>query len=407
MKLIPSLFVFFLATVPAEGFAKTLDDYFDILDTHPRIEAINTQATALRYQAAGTAGLPDPSLFVGVENLPVDDPAFDSYLPSSKIVGFSQSFPGFGSRDAQKNVFLSSADNAELHAEYTREKLKSFFLACLADLERVKKQTAYENKKQTIIAQLQEYYEGRIVSGDTIFQKTYETEMEHYDVEHRINTLSSEKMVIEADLVQLVGEVPVDVYPETGAKGWSGDIGDLYPVRLALGELQIMEARVKLADRSLMPEFGVSATYKFREDGDDDAFEGDDWFSLQVRMSIPLWASQKQLPRVDAAKSRKKSAQMQHRDVVRVWQKEIKRLQSEKETSLLNLATLQKKERALQGQIAALERTYSSGQTSLEPVLLAELAHLTLLSQIADEEHRQIVLTEEINTHILVEDTHE
>ena len=54
-----------------------------------------------------------------------------------------------------------------------------------------------------------------------------------------------------------------------------------------------------------------------------------------------------------------------------------------------------------------MERTYSTGQTSLEPVLQAELARLTLLSQIAGEQQRHVTLAEELNAHIIPRDHHE
>ncbi len=407
MKYIFLSFFICLITVPAEGHGKTLNEYFEILNAHPKIEAISAREKALRLQADSTAGLPDPSLFVGVENVPVSDPSFDRYLPTSKTLGFSQGFPGFGSRNAQKNVFLASADNSELMSEYAGSQLRGLFLSRLADLERVNKQLDLEQQKKPIIVQLQEYYDGRIAAGDAIFEKTFKAEAEQYDVEQRLNSLNSEKAVIEADLVQLVGEVPADLHPEFREKSWDGEVANLYPVKLAKGELKIEEAKVSVADKSMNPDFGLSATYKFREEAANGSFDGDDWFTVQLRMSVPLWASSKQLPQIEAAESNRTSAQMQHRDVVRAWQKEVARIQSQKLASSLNIETLNKKESALQEQITAMERTYSTGQTSLEPVLQAELARLSLLSQIAGERQRYISLVEELNTHIAENENNE
>ncbi len=80
---------------------------------------------------------------------------------------------------------------------------------------------------------------------------------------------------------------------------------------------------------------------------------------------------------------------------------ETTRLQSSKQASSLSIEVLQKKDAALKEKITALERTYSAGQTSLEPVLQAEMARLQLLSQIADERQRYVRISQELNGHII------
>lgn len=407
MKFILFLFLVVMISIPVYGGAASLQYYLEVLDSHPKIEAIYAREQMLRFQAKGVDGLPDPTLFAGVDNVPVSDPSFDRYLPSSKVIGFSQSLPGYGVRKAQKAVILASVDKYLLLAEYTRSQLRGLFFTRLEDLERVQELIVIEKKKSSVIAQLREYYEGRIVAGDAILQKIFKADSEQYDVEQRLHSLFSEKEVIEADLIQLVGEVPLGLNSEHKEKIWNGDIASLYPVRIALGDLQIEEAKVRAADKNLMPDFGITASYKLREDGENDSFDGEDWFSLQVKLSIPLWASSKQLPQIDAARQSRKSVQLQHRDVVRIWQNKIARLQSLKKASSLNLETMKKKEQTLVAQIAAMDRTYSTGQTSLEPVLKTELERLSLLSKIAVEKQRHRALIEEFNTHITESTLHE
>ncbi len=384
--------------VHADG--RDLEHYLAVLDSHPRVQAVLESHKSMQYRADGAMGLPDPSISLGVDNVPVSDPAFDQYLPSAKVIGFSQSIPNSKGRKAQKEVFLSSAQSIGLSAEYERSRLHSLFISRVADLQRVRLQTEYEEKKKDIIAQLQSYYDGQLLAGQPVYEKTFSMELKETDIEQRLNSLQAEKSAIEADLLQLVGEVPELDETTVREKKWNGDLKGLYPVQLASRYIDEQKARTDLADSEYHPDFGVVATYKIREDGANDSFDGDDWFSLQFRMSVPLWYSTNQRPKVEAAQSLKKSAEHSYREAVLQWQMETTRIESEKHASFLNIKVLKRKDMVLQEKIQAMERTYSAGQTSLEPVLQAELARLTLRSQIAGEQAKLARFSEELNSHI-------
>lgn len=401
MRHIPFTVFLFLIIACRQAQAGGLEYYLNLLDSHPKVEAILAQQESLTHQAGGAMGLPDPSVFLGVDNVPVSDPSFDRYLPSSKVVGFSQTIPNSRGRQAQKEIFLATATSSELLAEYTKSRLYSLFFTRIAELRRVEQQIVYEEKTKQFIAQLQDYYEGQIVAGESVYQKTFMIEIEYAEVERKLNTLEAEKTFIEADLIQLVGDVPDIAELRFREKEWDGELTALYPVRLASRNIDVEKARVELADSEYRPDFGVTGTYKFREDGVDDTFDGEDWFSLQFRMTIPLWASKNQRPKMEAARSRQKSTELRYREAVRKWRMETTRLQSEKQASSLNIDVLQKKNVALNKKITAMERTYSAGQTSLEPVLQAEMARLRLLSQIAGERQRYVKISEELNGHII------
>lgn len=381
--------------------SKELSHYLGLLDLHPQIQAVQEKQDELLFRAEGAMGLPDPDLFLGIENVPLSDPSFDQYLPSSKIIGFSQNIPNLKSRKAQREVFLSSAQTTRLLSDYIRSQLQASFFTRMADLERLKLQMGYLEKKKKIIAELQEYYEGQIIAGEPLYQKTFVTEIEFAEVEQRLNTLNAEKSTTEADLIQLVGEIPCIDDLHYSQKKWNGNVESLYPVRLASQDIQVEDARVNLADSAYSPDFGLVGTYKIREDGENDSFEGDDWFSIQLRISFPLWASYNQQPKLEAAMSRKRGVQHSFYEVKRKWKMKMTQLVNEREASLLNIDVLRKKNNSFAKKIEAMERTYSAGQSSLEQVLRAELTRLSLLSQIAEEHAKGISITEKLNAHIV------
>ena len=384
----------------SSALAANIDHYLAILDNHPSIQSILQEKEALEFQADGALGLPDPVVSLGVENIPISDPSFDRYLPSSKTIGFSQDIPNPTQRKAKQSVMYQSAATQEILAEYRRSRLYALFYTRLAEYKRIGEQLAIEENKKRVVHELKQFYEGEVYAGEPVLQKTFTIDLELSDVEKSINDLNAELQMVKANFIQLVGEVPGPVDVPHVEKMWSGQTDALYPVLLAQQNTRLAEENIKVTDAAFKPNFGVAAVYKNREDGENSMFDGDDWFSLQVKMTIPLWASTNQEPMRAAAHSRKRSALYNYEDVKRSWQMQMTSIESRKEASESNIATLKKKLRALDEAIEALKNTYESGQTNLEPSLFAKLNHLSLLSRIAKEEETYIRNLQEANSHI-------
>lgn len=58
------------------------------LENHPALLRINYNADSKKQKSKQAKGLPDPNIIIGVDNVPVDNPSFDEYLPTSKVIGF-------------------------------------------------------------------------------------------------------------------------------------------------------------------------------------------------------------------------------------------------------------------------------------------------------------------------------
>ncbi|PHR30218.1 MAG: hypothetical protein COA36_02205 [Desulfotalea sp.] len=397
-----SILIIFFATVLLAGSvgAEGIDDYLTVLDNHPSIKRILYAKESLEFQADAALGLPDPVLSFGVENVPIADPSFDQYLPSSKTIGFSQNIPNRKYRKAQQGVILQSAQAQKILAEYNRSRLHALFYTKLAESKRIGEQLAFEEKKKQVIEELKQFYQGQVLAGEPAFQKTFAIELQLSEVEKRMNDLGAELRVVEAKFIQLVGVVPGDFSVTQHEKIWSGSVETLYPVLLAEQKTRLADEKIKVTDAEFMPDFGLAAVYKNREDGAGNSFDGGDWFSLQFRMTLPLWAASSQTPKRDSARSGKRSALYNYQDVQRSWQMQMTTIESKKEAARSNITILKNKATALEQSIDALKSTYVSGQTSLEPSLLAELSQLTLLSRISQEEETYSRNLQQANAHI-------
>ena len=133
-------------------------------------------------------------------------------------------------------------------------------------------------------------------------------------------------------------------------------------------------------------------------------FAGDDWFSVQAQVSIPLWASSNQKPKLKAAKEREKSAQLAYNDSSRLWVKQMTALQSNRDAAARNVKVLQDKDWAMKKKIAAAERNYESGTENLDSVLLAKIDRLNIQAQLAAVKEAYVSRAAEFNSNIIGSD---
>ncbi len=100
------------------GYTATLPDTLSAqLRQHPSVIELDLQSHARELAAAASMGLPNPKLELGVNNLPIENPAFDRYLPTNKSIALSQLIPGQGKRNSRRLEQLSLSKLEHLKAE--------------------------------------------------------------------------------------------------------------------------------------------------------------------------------------------------------------------------------------------------------------------------------------------------
>ena len=395
-SLILTLLILFSAT---SAKAETFDDYVERLAEHPQVTQILEQGTRFKELSDGEMGLPDPNIILGVDNLPVNDPAFDQFLPSSKVIGFKQQIPSYSLRKAKSERQEELSAKQQLIADYTMQRLKAMLTSMLASLDKVKQQEAYAKKQLEHYKSLEEYFKGRLESGSGVYWRFSEVDVERSLVESKLNDLKAERDDIEAELVRLVGEVPTIPLPNIPQVTWDNTAESVYPVLIAKEDIDIADKDVDAADAAFGPDYGVQAIYKQRESGAN--FRGDDWFSVQATISIPLWYEWNQKPKLRAAEASKRSAENAYDDTTRMWKRKLDALASKRDATLDNVMVFVEKDKALDEMVAAAERTYEAGETNLDTVLDAQINQLTIKSQLAEKRAQHLVLAAEFNSHII------
>ncbi len=381
--------------------ATSFEEYVARLSSHPQIESILAQSAAQNAQAIGELGLPDPVLTLGVDNVPISDPSFDEFLPTSKIIGLSQKIPNPVMLDAKSERFEQMSEKSLLMAEYMKARMRYMLISKLAEYESVKTQKALVKKQLSYFTELENTFEGQIESGGSQYQRFSEVDVERAEAERKLNDLDAKLSAIEAEFVRLVDEIPDVNIPEISQGTWDQNPASLYPVMLAAEDVDIAAKDVGIADAAFLPNFGVNAVYKQREDGRNDRFDGADWFSVQAQVTIPLWASKNQKPKLKAAQEKRRSAQFAYDDMLRQWTQQMTALKSARDAASKNVKVLQDKDWAMKKKIDAAQRNYEAGTENLDAVLLAKIDRLNIQAALAIAEEVHVSKSAEFNSNIV------
>lgn len=397
-----------LITVIAPSAGAASAQSFEALEArladHPSVQGLRAQSAARDELAAAAGALPDPTVSVGVNNVPISDPAFDRVAMTNKVIGVNQNIPGFGVRRARTAREQSRSRANGLRADYQLSMLRAELIATLADKERIKAQLDYREQQHARYDELEDILRGELEAGRPIYFRLSEIDVERADVERAIAELRSGLARADAALIDLVGAPPDTPPPAVDPIPWDGGAFSLFATRIADAGVDTAEATVSERKADFGPNFGVRLSYHQREAGDPAVganFTGEDWFSAGVSFSVPLWAPKSQAPRLRAAKADAASARADYQTVYRDVSAELASLAAAHAASLRSIAILEAKTASLDDAIAAARRNYEAGRGDYVQILDAEIGRLTILSDLAAERARATTLAARSNSHLV------
>ncbi len=383
------------------AFAASFEEYVERLSSHPQVETLLTKSEATKSQAQGTLGLPDPMLMIGVDNLPVSDPEFDRFLPTSKVIGFNQKIPNPVLLRAKSDKLEQLSEKQKLMADYTRARLQYMLIAKMAEYKSAKTRRGLIKKQLKFYKELEDTFQGQIESGRAVYQRFSEVDVERAEAERKLNDINAQIASIEAVFIRLIDEVPQIDVPKIVDANWDSNADEIYPVLISSQDINIAQKATKIADAAFLPNFGINAIYKQRQDGQNNSFSGEDWFSVQAQITVPLWASKNQKPKLKAAQDNQRSAEFAYDDMVRQWKAQMEAIRAMRDSAALNVKILQDKDHAMEHKIKASQRNYEAGTEGLSRVLLARIDRLNIQAQLAQVKAMHISKAAEFNSNIV------
>ncbi len=380
----------FLLAVPAPSLAQTgLSEMDARLRAYPQLDAFTLRAEAERERGSAATALPDPEITMGLNNFPLLDPSFTEYLPTNKSIGLRQRFPNGDRRDAVRDEAFARASRLDAARAARLDELRADLRVQLITLERVRNQLVLLDARLAKYAELDEIVLAEVDAGQPSLFRLAEIEGERAELERRRVALRAEQNQAEARLRELVVTVPDGITMDPVLREWNAQASEFHAVRVAQEMIGVFSSRIDAARADYKPDWGVQATYQQRENGRN--FDGDDWVSIGVTVSVPLWKTQKLDPRLRAAQADRSAAMADVQTAARAARARYEALDAERMAARDAVQVIESKIAAVEQALADRLVVYESGLGGYAPILDGEIAVLALRGDIVVERAREDV----------------
>ena len=373
--------------------AGSYDDYAAILTNDPSIKKLEYQQHALTLDARQSGELDDPQLVIGIDNLPVEDPAFDRYLPTAKVIGFNQKFAS--GREEAARVMLARSATRSVQRDYLLSRLEATLYTALATHRLKRLQLANLEEQRTVLGAMQEEVNNQIYSGADMSAELSRIDERLLDIASRELVITAEQKRVGNLLVRLVGEVPDVALPERTMKPWRD--APLYPVRIAESDEQRALAQSSLAQAQDDVDFSLQVLYKQREAGASD--DGEDWVTVRGVVTLPLWG--KREAAYESALQQQHAAVEDTQTTAREWHQKLADLDVAYEQTARRIALKQKRLEAIAKTARAQEERYHVGHGRYIDVLESKLRLLDVTFQLKELESGLMTIAASQNSHIM------
>ncbi len=366
----------------------------DRLRDHPEVRAYVEKAESQRLYGDGERGLPDPMLMFGAQDYAIGRGT--SRDRQQKMFGFRQEIPRPSVREAKAARGQAESRKTRLMADYAFAAMKARLITALAELQRIKEQERIYKQQDRLFEAERLILAGRVAAnrggvGDLSAQQAGRT-----GVALDVSDLGEQRHEIEAMLVNMLGETTDAAPPEIKPAAWGRDVGSTYPVKISGQDIAVARQEIKQREGEFGPNLLVQGNYARMYGGDNAA-------TISVGVSVPLWASAGQAPRLGAAKAGLRSAEADLGGVERQTTERLSHLQAQIETSAKKLELLKSKQDSLEQAAGAALREYEAGKADLPPVLEARRDALGVRAIMAAERAKRTSLIADFNRYFIEE----
>lgn len=362
------------------------------LRQHPEVASYSAKAESSQHYAKGELGLPDPMLTVQEQDYPIGSSMSRNF--EEKMIGFKQEIPAFGVRSSKSEKNQVDARKQGLAADYAFASMKAKLIATLANLQAIRAQEKLLDQQSALFGSERASIKGRIAANQSGVSRLSMSQAESTELDIMRAELGEEKHDMMAMLTNMVGETPDVAPPIIQPTEWSGDADKTYPVRLASQDIDMARKDVDTREAEFNPHFEVAANYGRM-------YGGDNAGTIMVGLSIPLWASESQKPRLEGAKAALHSSELDRDTVRRNIIEKLDHLKAQIDTSAEKIKLIENKNTQLGAAASATTREYEAGKADLPMVLKAKREAISARYQLAAEQARHTTLVADFNHYII------
>lgn len=291
------------------------------LQSNPSLAQMRARAQAAAQLPSQAGSLPDPTLDLNALNLPVDSFSLDQEAMTQLQVGVTQAIPfpgklGLKEEAAEFEVAAAGDDVEETRLQLIREVRSTWW-----KIFYVERALQIVDRNHDLLKSFVEIAQTKYTVGEGLQQDVLLAQLELSKLMDRRIQLQATRRNEVARLNALL-DLPVDRpvrlaqtvethLPEVLPEQTLYELADRHRPLLARyrNELRAAAKRVDLAERDYLPDFKLGAAYGFRQGSNLDGSSRNDFLSLRLSMTIPLYAGSKQDRAVDQRTSERLARQ--------------------------------------------------------------------------------------------------
>ena len=323
------LFFMLMGTLPFSVLASiTMQDAVKIAIAHdPWLTGNQLQEQALRVASEGVNNLPDPKLSMGLLNLPSDGFAFNQEPMTQFKLGIAQTFPRGDSLAIKQQQLSYQADQHPYQREDRKAKIQVTVSQLWLDAIKADQTIRLIKRDRVLFEQLVDIVKASYSSaqGNTRQQDVISAQLELARLDDRLTTVNSQRDMALTNLSEWLSPAAQLAVYETFAANTSiptsPELPDAFTVLLQradnIGLLQLLtqhpallaieqsakagDTAVNLAKQKYKPQWGVKASYAYRDD-DQLGQSRADFFSIGITVDVPLFGYAQQDSAVAASR---------------------------------------------------------------------------------------------------------
>lgn len=275
-------------------------------ESDPWLQANLLREYSLRSLSSSANTLPNPTVSVGLANLPTDSWDFGQEAMSQFNVRVSQTIPRGNTRELLSTQLNSMGDEHPMQRLDRQAQVAMTTASLWLDIYRAQQSIALIENDRSLFEQLVDIVELNYSSatGQTRQQDLVRAQLELTSLDDRLTLLELNRKTAQSKLSEWIGEsaymdvsVVLPQIPDLQSGGVAGPVNDHFvqhPKILAMdARIRSTELGVSLAEQEYKPMWSVNASYGYRDDdllGNSRA----DLFSVGIGFDLPLFTASRQ-----------------------------------------------------------------------------------------------------------------
>jgi outer membrane protein, heavy metal efflux system len=294
------IFLLCFLSIPGLLYSQSLDSLTSLaVKVSPKLKMLQAKTEAAADRIEQNSNLPDPTLTLGLANLPVNTFSFTQEPMTGKVVGLSQGIPFPGKLGAVADVASKDVDIIKQEYNDAKNEIVKNVRQSYYDLSYIRKAISIEKESKKLLDDIANVVRTKYEVSTASQQNLLKVELELTNTSDKIEDLKSKEASITAELNALLllpadNVIVTENIPDITFRKFTVEELDSLAVqnraflkgfRLAREKAVLQE---NLAKYERYPNFNLSVQYAQRDEIAKTNTPLTDFFTVMVGISLPL-----------------------------------------------------------------------------------------------------------------------